>query len=85
MYPAGGSPAGVLDMAGTVWEWCLNLFDPPDETKFSTSNDSRVLRGGSWFSDRAYARAALRFKEDPGNRSYVIGFRVVCSSPSTEC
>jgi len=24
MYPAGASPVGALDMAGTVWEWCLN-------------------------------------------------------------
>ena len=27
MYPAGASSTGALDMAGTVWEWCLNKFD----------------------------------------------------------
>ena len=49
MYPAGASPAGVFDMAGTVWEWCLNAFDDPDNTAFPTSQeDRRVLRGGSW-------------------------------------
>jgi formylglycine-generating enzyme required for sulfatase activity len=29
MYPAGASPAGILDMAGTLWEWCWNAFDEP--------------------------------------------------------
>ena len=29
MYPAGASPTGARDMAGTVWEWCLNKFDTP--------------------------------------------------------
>lgn len=30
LYPRGASPAGALDMAGTVWEWCLNAFEEPD-------------------------------------------------------
>ena len=24
LYPAGASPVGAEDMAGTIWEWCLN-------------------------------------------------------------
>jgi formylglycine-generating enzyme required for sulfatase activity len=82
MYPAGASPAGVLDMAGTVWEWCLNLFEQPDVTKFSKSNDPRVLRGGSWGNDQDLARSADRLRNYPNRRSNYIGFRVVCSSPS---
>ncbi|MBI4575502.1 MAG: SUMF1/EgtB/PvdO family nonheme iron enzyme [Planctomycetes bacterium] len=35
--PAGASPCGALDMAGSVWEWVDGR-----------EGDSRVARGGSW-------------------------------------
>jgi formylglycine-generating enzyme required for sulfatase activity len=82
MYPAGASSNGLLDIAGTVWEWCLNLFEKPYATEFSKSTDPRVLRGGSWNNYQDYARAANRYRNNPNSRSYSIGFRVVCSSPS---
>jgi formylglycine-generating enzyme required for sulfatase activity len=37
----------------------------------------RVLRGGSWDTSRAVARAAYRFRSGPGYRDNLIGFRVV--------
>jgi formylglycine-generating enzyme required for sulfatase activity len=81
MYPAGASPAGVLDMAGTVWEWCVNKFDSPEVTRSGARDfDYRVLRGGSWSYGQDYARSAGRWYF-PSFRFYVIGFRVVCSSP----
>jgi formylglycine-generating enzyme required for sulfatase activity len=83
MYPAGASATEVLDMAGTLWEWCLNEFDDPYNTVFPKSKeDSRVLRGGSWGSDQDVARSASRVRFSPSNRDFNVGFRVVCSSPS---
>ncbi len=86
MYPAGASPVGAFDMAGTVWEWCLNKFDAPKVEVTSSGADdfdSRVLRGGAWDDNQDFARSAFRFRYSPLNRYSNFGFRVVCSSPST--
>jgi formylglycine-generating enzyme required for sulfatase activity len=81
MYPAGATlgQAAVQDMAGTVWEWCCNKFDRPEESRSRANDfDTRVLRGGSWLNGLDYARAALRLGYHPHLRSSLIGFRVVC-------
>ncbi|MEZ5402178.1 MAG: SUMF1/EgtB/PvdO family nonheme iron enzyme [Bryobacteraceae bacterium] len=80
IYPQGASHEGVLDLAGNVWEWCLNEFEKPRRTQRS-GREPRVLRGGSWYGSRGYARAGYRFRDDPHYRDFDIGFRVVCSSP----
>lgn len=80
MYPIGASPVGALDMAGTVWEWCLNEYDRPENARPS-GYARRVVRGGSWRRDQDHARAAYRGHARPGNRDYGLGLRVVCSSP----
>src|SRR5262249_27846792 len=38
----------------------------------------RVLRGGSWYDHGRYCRAANHNGHDADDRSYEIGFRVVC-------
>lgn len=77
MYHAGAAPKGVLDMAGTVWEWCDSPYDPLDKTW----QDARVLRGGSWDFGQEFARSASRRRNSPDFRGISIGFRMVCSSP----
>ena len=82
LYPLGASRAGVPDMAGTIYEWCRNAFDDPDNTAFPASReDRRVLRGGSWYSDRVSARSASRFRDLPDDRAISVGFRVLCRLP----
>jgi hypothetical protein len=80
IYPNGASPEGVHDLAGNVWEWCLNEYAKPDRTK-SEGEQSRVLRGGSWFGGQGGARADDRGHCFPDGRNIYIGFRVVVCSP----
>jgi formylglycine-generating enzyme required for sulfatase activity len=47
IYPQAGSPEGVLDMAGNVWEWCLNEYDTPQNVQLA-GKEAWVVRGGSW-------------------------------------
>lgn len=70
------SPYGVVDMCGSVWEWCL--------TKYATGGielkgaESRVLRGGSWQSDHpTFLRVDFRNWHAPDRRLVNRGFRPV--------
>ena len=81
MYPTGASPVGALDMAGNVWEWCLNEYERPENTGRS-ADVRRVVRGGSSYDLRDIsARPASRFPYVPDSRDFDLGLRVVCSSP----
>lgn len=81
LYPQGGSPYGVQDMAGNIREWCLNKIDDPASLEPDDSNDSRVYRGGSWDSFPVHARSADRNSDSPLVMSGRRGFRVLCSGP----
>ncbi|GAB6042824.1 nSTAND1 domain-containing NTPase [Endothiovibrio diazotrophicus] len=81
LYPAGATTRGVLDMAGNVWEWCLNKRGKkPGEVTVDGSGESRVLRGGSWIAIQVNARAGFPFSYRPDGRIDSIGFRVVFAS-----
>ncbi|MBK9166484.1 MAG: SUMF1/EgtB/PvdO family nonheme iron enzyme [Bryobacterales bacterium] len=84
IYPMGAPsrPEDVEDLSGNVWEWCLNEYKKRKRLQRG-GVEARVLRGGSWLYLQGNARAGYRSDGRPGSRNSSIGFRVVCSVPST--
>jgi hypothetical protein len=80
IYPHAASPEGVMDLAGNVWEWCLNEYSTPENCRLS-GDKSRVVRGGSWVNEPDGVRSSVRSSLYPVNRYNGFGFRVLCLSP----
>lgn len=83
LYPQGRSVEGAVDLAGNVWEWCLNEHEKPRNTAVKGDAD-RVLRGGSWNQDSGSARAVYRGLNPPYVRNDYFGFRVCGVAPIEE-
>lgn len=84
--PAGASLYGVLDLAGNVWEWCLNgwawPYERPDQND-PEEDGSRVVRGGSWFNRGDQARCSYRLWLHADMRNdHDVGFRLVARMPA---
>ena len=84
---------GLYDMLGNVVEWTWDVYTPNPAKGLDPAVSSvpagtaswRVIRGGSWGSTPAVARAADRGRLDPRWRYVYLGLRLVRSvgpSPS---
>lgn len=71
---------GLYDMHGNVWEWCQDWYgdyprsDATDPVGVE-QGQCRVLRGGAWFCNSEFCRAAYRRRDAPDYR-YYCGVRV---------
>ena len=76
-HSGGASPFGVLDMSGNIWEWMADDYKPyPGRAPaFDIPADAKVIRGGSFQSDKDHVTATTRNLDHAGTRSPVIGFR----------
>ncbi|MEV4350807.1 ergothioneine biosynthesis protein EgtB [Actinoplanes sp. NPDC049596] len=84
-FPAGASPLGVHQLIGDVWEWTSTDFHGyPGFTPFPYREysevffgpDYKVLRGGSFGTDRSAVRGTFRNWDYPIRRQIFSGFRL---------
>lgn len=75
----------IYDIHGNVWEWLADWYgnnliggiDPQG----AAPGSGRVMRGGSWVNGARGLRSGYRSYGVPGNRYYVVGFRLVSDIP----
>lgn len=89
-FPDGRSPYGALDMAGNVWQWTFDWYDPkyyasvapgaenPEGPPSGAALGNQIaVRGGAFTSKPADVRSTNRYPRVATDRGRNIGFRTV--------
>ena len=87
-YPGCVSPYGILDMVGSLWEWCSDWFEekyyseaPAENPKGPPTGIKQAARGGGWMSSSFITRAAYRQGVELGWSDQMRGIRCVQDEP----
>src|SRR5690606_36512646 len=82
--PLGESVYEANDLAGNVWEWTADWYDPEYYRIAGGTNplgplegELKVVRGGSYLDAEENLRSAARFALDPEDAFNEVGFRCV--------
>ena len=87
--PRGVSSFGIYDMAGNVWDWVADWFNPNYYDESPDSNPQgpergvhKIFRGGSWGSDiPVFLRTMTRNHNKPNTWNPYIGIRCAKDVP----